>query len=53
MLRFDYLGYIIRVNIHTSHMRRFDFMKRAHEVDFKVHGDDMQFVEIQLDQNVS
>ena len=26
-------------------------MKRAHEVDFKVHGDDMQFVEIQLDQN--
>ena len=51
MLRFDYLGYIIRVNIHTSHMRRFDFMKRAHEVDFKVHGDDMQFVEIQLDQN--
>lgn len=26
-------------------------MKKAHEVDFKVYGDDMQFVEILLDQN--
>lgn len=28
-----------------------DRMRRAHEVDFNIHGEDMQFVEIQLDQN--
>jgi hypothetical protein len=27
-------------------------MAKAHEIDFQIYGDDMQFVEISLDQEI-